>query len=182
MSDAASTDPAAPNDASPPETIFYLDEGEATEIPLGRWGFHGRDGSQLPRFLLVGCALLLLCGVVLGVAFEGWAFLRENYWAPLLWIGLAVVVYRLSFRQRPFFQIAPDGLAFCLNAHRAERRIAWEDLERVDLEPDSGAALVLHHTTSGPVYLYFSSLSEERTQTLKDTLVDAARTQDVAVT
>ena len=182
MSDAAATDPTAPNDASPPEAIFYLDEGEATEIPLGRWGFHGRDGSQLPRFLLVGCALLLLCGVVLGIAFEGWAFLKEHYWAPLLWAGLAVLVYRFSFRQRPFFQVAPDGLTFCLDAHRAERRIAWSDLERIDLTPDLGAALILHHATSGPVYLHFSSLPEERVQALRSALADAARVHDVPMT
>lgn len=177
---------AAPDDEEAVSgTTFYLDDrdGEGSEGSAehagkrdasehGRRGFHGAEHTRMPRFLLWGCALLLTLGLVLGLAFEGASFLKEHYWGLLLWAGIVFLVYRFKFRQRPYFQIAEAGLAFRTTPYRAERRVAWDDLESVELEPGS---VVLRRTADGPVHLHFSRLSAERTQALTEALAEAAR-------
>ena len=162
-------------ETSPNDTTFYLDDLDVGAEP-SRWGFHNPKQSRLPRFLLWGCALLLFLGLLLGLFFEGLAFLKENYWAPLLWIGIALLVYYVKFRKRPYFRIADDELAFCPKPHRAERRVPWDELEAVTLSP---GAVILHRNTGGPVYLYFPNLSDERIQALQSALTDAARHHEV---
>ncbi|PSR03022.1 MAG: hypothetical protein BRD47_01560 [Bacteroidetes bacterium QS_8_68_28] len=139
------------------EATFYLDAQAETHE---RFGFHEPGRSPLPRFLMAGCALLLALGLGLGVALDGW------------------LVYRFTFRQRPYFQIDGDGLAVRRRAYQAKRRVAWSDLERVELDPEG---VVLHRALGGPMHLYVSRLSEERLQALQRALAEAARERGVSV-
>ena len=157
------------------EATFYLDAQAETHE---RFGFHEPGRSPLPRFLMAGCALLLALGLGLGVALDGWGFLRKHYWTLLLWAGIAALVYRFTFRQRPYFQIDGDGLAVRRRAYQAKRRVAWSDLERVELDPEG---VVLHRALGGPMHLYVSRLSEERLQALQHALAEAARERGVSV-
>lgn len=174
MSDA-STGGASTDDA-PGAAIFYLDGQAETHE---RFGFHEPGRSPLPRFLMAGCALLLVLGLGLGVWLDGWGFLGEHYWTLLLWAGIAVLVYRFTFRQRPYFQIDGDGITFRRRAYQAEQRVDWGELECIETEENG---VVLRRTASRPVHLYFSKLSEKREQALKDALAAAARSNSVEVT
>ncbi|PSR00406.1 MAG: hypothetical protein BRD48_01180 [Bacteroidetes bacterium QS_9_68_14] len=157
------------------EATFYLDAQAETHE---RFGFHEPGRSPLPRFLMAGCALLLALGLGLGVALDGWSFLGRHYWTLLLWAGIAFLVYRFTFRQRPYFHIGAEGLAARTRAYRAEQRVAWGELARVELEPEG---LVLHRDPGGPVHLPFSTLSEEREAALRDALAAAAQDRGVEV-
>lgn len=169
----------APSDAqaAPDDTTFYLDEREV-DNPHRRRGFHDPQRSRLPRFLIWGCAVLLLLGLVVGLWFDGLTFLKENFWVPLLWLGIAFLIYRFKFRQRPYFRIEADALALRSKSYRAERRVDWDELAHIELEP---TAIVLRRTDGAPVHLYFSNLPTERVQALKEKLSEAAERRDVPV-